>query len=145
MRNIKFILLFTTIIMAFSSCYKQDTWIDRNVKEGGHFFPKIQGLSVVNTPDEGFNEGDVVQLALQYWSIDPVKSLNVYAKVGDADEVLDKAHAYVDSFDAEAGAQIQILEYTIPSGASGKDIGLRVEVETDAGLTREKSTSISVN
>ena len=143
MKKIYFILIFG-IALVMSSCYKEESWVDKNVKEGGDHFPYIQLLDVIAQEDGIINEGDVVSLRLQYWSIDPVNSLNIYETVNGGSEALASSTPYTYSYDAESAAEVMFLNYTVPSGTTGTSIDLRVEVLCDNQLTREKSVSITV-
>ena len=73
MKNIHFILLFG-IALLVSSCYKEETWVDKNVKEGGKFFPKIASFAKIN-PGSDFYFGDEIDFELNYWSQDDVDSI----------------------------------------------------------------------
>lgn len=143
MKNIKF-LLFLVLIIGLSSCYKEESWVDKNVKDGGNSVPVIQNLSITNTPEGGaFKIGDMVNLDLQYWSIDEVADLSVYSLV-DKVETLYKSFPFVDSYDTETGTQIQSVNYLIPDGTSGDTLTIAVIVKTKQDLARGKSVSVIV-
>lgn len=140
----KYILMIVGFVLLLSSCYEQQTWVDKNVKEGGNYYPYIQLVDVSNLPESGlFTEGDAVDVRVQYWSVDPVSSLDLYATVNGT-EGLVSSTPYTYSFDAESNAEVTTLAYTVPTGSSGTNIDLRVVVVNENELTREKTTSISV-
>ncbi|MEE9439079.1 MAG: hypothetical protein V3V14_08780 [Saprospiraceae bacterium] len=145
MKNIKLTLFLSLILtVVFSSCYKEESWVDKNVKESLGSVPFIQGLSIDNVPESGmFIEGSVAQIALQYWSIDDVKNIEVFATI-DGQESLSETHPFIDSYNDELAAQLQMFDYTIPAGTSGMTIDLRVVVNTDRDLFRDKTVTISV-
>jgi len=140
----KYIFLILGAVLFLSSCYEQQTWVDKNVKEGGNYYPFIQKVEISNTPESGnFAVGDAVDVRVQYWSVDPIASLDLYATV-NGEESLASSNPYAYSFDEESQAEVTTLSYTVPDGSSGTNIDLRVVVVNENELTREKTTAISV-
>ena len=139
-----YIVLLAGMAFWLSSCYEQQTWVDANVTEGGKYFPVIQLMTVSNTPASGsFAVGAEVKVAVQYWSVDPVKSLDLYSTVNGT-ESLFSSTPYSYSYDADAKAEIMTLSYTVPAAAAGSTVNLKVKVLCENDLSREKSTVISV-
>jgi len=139
-----YIVLVLGMTFWMSSCYEQQTWVDANVTEGGKYYPVIQLFTVSNTPAGGnFTVGSEAQLKLQYWSVDPVKSLDLYATVG-GNSGLFSSTPYSYSYSADVGAEVVTLTYTVPSEAAGSSVDLKVVVACENGLSREKSVKITV-
>ncbi len=143
MKNLKYIIvLFVTVIL--SSCYEEEHFLDNNATSDGRYFPVIQTVSVDNTPEiDSFAVGETVKIIVKYWSTDPIKELVLFDNIDDVVTLISTT-PYTYSYDAESAAEKVTLDYQVPAGSNGKEVGLLVGIINENGLSREKTTSIKV-
>jgi hypothetical protein len=141
MKIFKYLFFSAVLMVGMSSCYDEEYFLDENTTSDGRHFPVIQTVS----PEGNFNEGETINLVMQYWSQDPVDKHELYATVGSGSETLYSTTEYVYGYDSETGGEVVSLPYVIPAGASGQSISFRIIVINENELFRQKTTSIDVN
>ena len=144
MKNIKLITFLFLTSLLVTSCYEETYWVDENVTSEGKHFPVISTLLVDNTPESGtFAEGESAQISVFYWSIDPIKELQLMQTVDSVETMVD-VKPYASNFDDLKQTDKMTFSYLVPSGTTGTEIPLRIIVVNTNGLTRDKSTTITV-
>lgn len=134
--NIKLLLALALVIsVGLTSCYKESNWLADNAELTGNHFPIIQSTSIET---ENFAVGETVSVKCNYWSIDEVEKLELYASVDGADEALYSSTPYTHNYDPETRTDVAFLDYTIPDGSEGTEIVLRVVVVNTNGLTSKE-------
>ncbi len=143
MKNIKYIIVLS-IAVILSSCYEEEHFLDGNATSDGKYFPVIQSVSIDNIPEiDSFAVGETVKIVVKYWSKDPIKELVLFDNIDDVVTLISTT-PYTYSYDTESAAEKVTLDYQVPVGSNGKEVGLLVGVINENGLAREKTTSIKV-
>ncbi len=140
----KKILGFLPILLLTSSCYKESNWIAENVDTEGFFYPLIQDVIAESTTGDPIAEGSELLVSVYYWSRDPVATVELYETIDGNEQVIHTA-TEPTRFDAERSVDVLEYTYTVPAGTAGKEITLKAVVTTTNGLSRDKSTSFTVN
>ncbi len=150
MKNIKYIIvLFVTVIL--SSCYEEEHFLDNNSTSNGNYFAVIQSVSVDNVPEiGGFAVGETAKIVVDYWSLDPVKELELFDVVEDTLEnkvetmILTTPSNYVVNSKPAKVSLDYIVPVVPPNFNKGRRLVLKVFVINENGLVSEKSTEIKV-
>jgi hypothetical protein len=146
-------LVLTCLLILATGCFDGDNFIGENIERTGDKYPVVANLSTVSG-DEIFQEGEIVELDLRYWSEDPMSSINLYdSLVVDGSGVREQQQ--VKSLDPDQGVFSEasqtdslIIEYQIPSDLpdSTTFIDLDVEIVNENGLseTNETATNFAI-
>lgn len=140
----KKILSFLSIAILLGSCYKESNWIADNVDTEGFFYPLIQDVIAEPTTGDAIAEGSKLLISVYYWSRDPVATVELYETIDGNNKTIHTA-TEPTRFDAERSVDVLEYTYTVPNGTSGKEITIEAVVTTTNGLSRNKSTSFTVN
>ncbi len=141
MNSIKIFFVFLSIGLVFSSCYKEENWVDDNSQTENKYYPVIQKL--VKTGGDTISAGELIKLTVNYWSNDPIKSLELTETANGADKSI-QVWGYTDSFNEEAYAEVTTLDYTASTFSDTTDVTLSVTVLNENGLSRKKSVEVVV-
>ena len=137
----KIFFVFLSLGLVFSSCYKEENWVDDNSQTEGKYYPVIQ--EVVRSGTDTIASGETVTLTVNYWSKDPIKSLEITETANGEDKSV-LVWDYVDSFNEEAYAEVTKLDYTAPSFADTTNVELTVTLLNENGLSRKESVKVVV-
>ncbi len=141
MKIFRYLFFSAVFMVALSSCYEEEYFLDDNTTSDGRHFPVIQTIVIEGSG----NEGETINLVMHYFSQDPVDKYELYAKVGSDSEALYSTTDYSYDYDEETESEVVSLPYVIPAGSSGQKVSFRIVVINENELYREKSTSINVN
>ncbi len=133
MKNIYFILIFgITLIM--SSCYKEETWVDKNVKEGGKFFPKIASFKKITTGND-FYFGDEIVFEMNFWSQDKIAAEYILENEEEYDRI-----PYQSAYSYETHMDSVLLTYKAHE-INAKSITIKGKVKNENELEKISSSS----
>ena len=134
------LLLFT---LALTGCYDEPDFLRDNVTIGRGYAPVI--ATFTSTNGTTFLEGDVAQLDLRYWSIDPIEEVVLYETIGSGARTRVAAMPYQANFAEDSQTDKMLLTYTIPDvPADVTSILVEAEVVNENGLTKTSSIKLNV-
>ncbi|UII23589.1 hypothetical protein [Fulvivirga ligni] len=136
-----YIIFSVLVLSSLTSCYEEEYFLDDNSTSENKHFPVVQSVVVEGEVDEDSS----INLLTHYWSQDPIDHYELYSTVEGGEESLVLEMPYQYNFDEEAGSELVSLPYTIPSSTSGKTIDFRVLIVNQNGLSKDRTTSITVN
>ncbi|TNE61228.1 MAG: hypothetical protein EP344_06230 [Bacteroidetes bacterium] len=135
-------LLALLLGLVLSGCYKEPNWLDDNVTTGKGNYPVIATLTLAN--GNSFSIGETAQLDLRYWSLDPIKEIQLYSVI-DGTENLESSSPHVANFAEDSQTDKMILDYTVPSVPNDiTEITLKVTIVNENTLTRSSTVKINV-
>lgn len=134
-----FFLLVLTTMAVVVSCKKSTDFIaDESTKSGGYLPVSTNALLDVNNnttigttaTSTKYAPGGVVKTELQYFSVDPVKEINLYETVGAGTRnKVGASIPYASAYSAIKKLDTLLVPYTVPAGtASGTTIKLDYEI-----------------
>jgi len=140
MKNI-YLILFAIAFLSVS-CHDEPDWLGDNTTTEGRHFPVISTLEV----DQTFvSSGDVVEVDVRFWSIDPIMETQLIEKAdGASDFSIVQTVPYSFNFNEETQNEQLILNYTAPavSDTTVYEIGARIVNEN--GLERVSTETITI-
>lgn len=140
MKNIFYILVL--IAFGVTSCHDEPDWLGDNTETEGRHFPVIGTLSASETI---VATGDMIELDMRFWSLDPIKETEVIEKLSTADEYnVVETIPYTFNFNEETQDEQLIINYTAPSVADTMVYQVGARVINENGLTRERVVDITV-
>lgn len=149
-----FIFLALTLAAMLSACTRKGSFIDEGVTgTGQHYYPVLlsDGLADtvthkgLNLTDTTFSRGQQLIFELDFYSQDPVDSLEVWA--GKKNSELRKSVALGPSaigFSISKIADTVLFHYTIPSEADSSNWYIAPRIVTTAGLQVDLQAVIRV-
>lgn len=139
MKNLKFLIIFLTIGIVFSACYKEETlWLEENADLSGQHYPLVPYFDKVPASGD-FYFGETVDFEMNYWSIDPIAAVkflengNEYFSTG-----------YAAALSTETNMDSIIFTYTTHQMDTPNPITLSGKVITEPGLERA-SGAVDIN
>ncbi|MDZ7658622.1 hypothetical protein [Fodinibius sp.] len=134
---IKKLVLFVAVGLLLMSCLKEDNWLKDNIEETGRHYPNISDFEIENLKDE-YNEGEVVQLDLLFWSEDPIEEIVLRDSVVNesAQQVYSRFSPDEATFSEASQTDSLRIEYQIPTVPNDpSQINLEVEIVNQNGLS----------
>lgn len=131
MKNLKFLMMFLTIGVLFSSCYKEETlWLEDNADLSGQHYPLVPYFDQVTDGAEFFF-GQAVEFEMHYWSIDPIAAV----------KLMENGNEYFSTGYAAALSPVTnmdsiIFTYTAHQMDTPDPIAISGLVVTESGLER---------
>jgi len=144
--------LFVLLALLISSCYKEPDFIGDNSKTEGKHFPVISGFNIIDKADS-YSQGEMVKVDLDFWSLDPIKEINFFFKIGDS-IVLAGNSNYIANFQEDSQSDELVMDLLVPAVDSVVEVTINAEVVNENGLTvnsenggtgNRPSVSVTVN
>ena len=74
------------IVLTLTSCYDEPDWLGDNTTPGIGSFPVA---AFITGNEDSYDEGDLVEFQLQYWSDEEMDVINVYSTIGSGEQNLE--------------------------------------------------------
>jgi hypothetical protein len=145
--KIKLIIATLTCLTSLTACYdEKDTVAELLTETGKGFYPASANTFVDLTNGGNITANRIyapsvnVSFELQYWSLDPVQEINLYATVGTGakTKVFGKSYPEIAAYSKLKSADTLILAYKMPVVAAETSVKLDVEIlnQNTLALTR---------
>lgn len=139
MKNIFFCITLLVVFTAgLLSCEKSKDFIaDESTRSGGYLPVSTNALLDVNNnttigtsaTSTKYAPGAVVKTELQFFSVDPIKEINLYETVGSGTKTkVGASIPYAAAYSPVKKLDTLLVSYTVPSAASGTTIKLDYEI-----------------
>ncbi|HTL09923.1 MAG TPA: hypothetical protein VL307_16730 [Chitinophagaceae bacterium] len=137
-KSFLFIALLATLAAGIASCEKsKDYIVDESTRSGGYLPVSTNALLDVNNnttigtsaSSTKYAPGAVVKTELQFFSIDPIKEINLFETVGAGTKTkVGASIPYASAYSSIKKLDTLLVSYTVPTAASGTTIKLEYEI-----------------
>ncbi|WP_199120840.1 hypothetical protein [Pedobacter sp. ASV28] len=134
------------LFLIINACDRTEDPIYKKISDNR--FPTIVANSNFVTPTiptAGIAKGTALAIELDFISIDPIKEIQFYEKIGTADSVLIDKKPYQAAFSKIKNCDTLLYAYKAPTTpATGTTIVFRARVVNQSGLTKDRILSYKV-
>ncbi len=132
--------------VSLQSCYEQQDPLDELIEATGNHYPVIANIRTLENqgyPVELEPNGEI-NIELQYWSIDPIREIQITEQIGENTATLIATIPYSAAFSERAGTDTLVFTYTVPATAGGSEISLDFEVINENSLVVNDGVTFNI-
>ena len=152
--KLKYIAACFFVALAVSACKENVDFVAENVVHTGVGYYPVSTNTLTDIATKanipaaaGYDKDQLITWELQYWSLSPIKEINLYETIGTGTRTLKANYPYKAAYSTLKAADTLIITYRVPVApivATGTNIKLETEIVNANTLNLLRTVTIKV-